>query len=85
MPIMQLSDRPIASRCCCPALPPRTSFGAEGALEALSEIAHDRWHEYDPEDTLRSYALQMCEAGLIKALPPTGSSPRMSTGASLTS
>src|SRR5262249_34826674 len=44
---------------------PRYDF----ALEALSEIAYDRWREYDPEDTLRFYALQMRDAGLIKSTP----------------
>jgi NitT/TauT family transport system substrate-binding protein len=39
------------------------------ALQALSEIAYDRWREYDAEDTLRFYALRLREAGLIKALP----------------
>lgn len=39
------------------------------ALQALSDIQYDRWRDYDPEDTLRFYALRMREAGLIKALP----------------
>jgi NitT/TauT family transport system substrate-binding protein len=39
------------------------------ALQALSEIRYDVWREYDPEDTLRFYALRMQEAGLIKSDP----------------
>jgi NitT/TauT family transport system substrate-binding protein len=44
---------------------PRYDF----ALQALSDIQYDRWRDYDPEDTVRFYALRMREAGLIKALP----------------
>jgi NitT/TauT family transport system substrate-binding protein len=40
------------------------------ALQALREdIRYDVWREYDPEDTLRFYALRMHEAGLIKSSP----------------
>jgi NitT/TauT family transport system substrate-binding protein len=39
------------------------------ALQALSEIRYDVWREYDPEDTLRFYALQLHEAGLIQSSP----------------
>jgi NitT/TauT family transport system substrate-binding protein len=39
------------------------------AFEALSELPYDKWREYDPEDTLRFYALQMREAGFIKSTP----------------
>jgi NitT/TauT family transport system substrate-binding protein len=39
------------------------------ALQALSEIRYDVWREYDPEDTLRFYALRLHEAGLIKRSP----------------
>jgi NitT/TauT family transport system substrate-binding protein len=39
------------------------------ALQALSEIRYDVWREYDPEDTLRFYALRLREAGLIKSSP----------------
>ena len=39
------------------------------ALQALSEIRYDVWRDYDPEDTLRFYALRLHEAGLIKATP----------------
>jgi len=39
------------------------------ALQALSEIRYDVWRDYDPEDSLRFYALRMHEAGLIKSNP----------------
>jgi NitT/TauT family transport system substrate-binding protein len=39
------------------------------ALQALSEIRYDVWRDYDPEDTLRFYALRMHEAGMIKSDP----------------
>ena len=39
------------------------------ALQTLSELPYDKWREYDPEDTLRFYALRLHEAGMIKASP----------------
>jgi NitT/TauT family transport system substrate-binding protein len=39
------------------------------ALQALSEIRYDVWRDYNPEDTLRFYALRLHEAGLIKSSP----------------
>ena len=39
------------------------------ALEAMQEIPYNRWREYDPEDTLRFYALRLREAGLIESSP----------------
>jgi len=39
------------------------------ALETLNELPYDRWREYDPEDTMRFYALRLHEAGLIKSTP----------------
>jgi NitT/TauT family transport system substrate-binding protein len=39
------------------------------ALQALSDIRYDVWRDYDPEDTLRFYALRLHEAGLIKDTP----------------
>jgi len=39
------------------------------ALEALREIPYDKWREYDPEDTLRFYALRLHELGTIKSSP----------------
>jgi NitT/TauT family transport system substrate-binding protein len=39
------------------------------AFQALSELPYDKWREYDPEDTIRFYALRMREAGFIKSSP----------------
>ena len=39
------------------------------ALQTLREIPYDRWREYDPEDTIRFYALRLHESGLIKSSP----------------
>jgi NitT/TauT family transport system substrate-binding protein len=39
------------------------------ALQTLKENAYDKWREYDPEDTLRFYALRLHEAGFIKSSP----------------
>jgi NitT/TauT family transport system substrate-binding protein len=41
----------------------------EYALGTLKEIPYGKWREYDPEDTLRFYALRMHEAGMIKSNP----------------
>ncbi len=38
-------------------------------LQAFQELPYDKWRDYDPEDTLRFYALRLREAGLIKATP----------------
>ncbi len=39
------------------------------ALETMQELPYDKWREYDPEDTLRFYALRLQEAGMIKSTP----------------
>jgi NitT/TauT family transport system substrate-binding protein len=39
------------------------------ALQALTEVPYDRWREYDPEDTLRFYALRLHEAGMVRSTP----------------
>jgi NitT/TauT family transport system substrate-binding protein len=39
------------------------------ALQTLNEIRYDRWRDYDPEDSLRFYALRMQETGIIKSSP----------------
>jgi NitT/TauT family transport system substrate-binding protein len=38
-------------------------------VQALQELPYDKWREYDPEDTLRYYALRLREAGMIKSTP----------------
>jgi NitT/TauT family transport system substrate-binding protein len=39
------------------------------ALQTLTALPYDRWREYDPEDTLRFYALRLHEAGMIASTP----------------
>ena len=39
------------------------------ALQMMQEIPYNRWREYDPEDTVRFYALRLHEIGLIKSTP----------------
>ena len=39
------------------------------ALDALSKLPYNLWREWDPDDTLRFYALRLREAGLIKSSP----------------
>ena len=39
------------------------------ALQSLNELPYGVWRDYDPEDTLRFYALRMHETGMIKSTP----------------
>jgi NitT/TauT family transport system substrate-binding protein len=39
------------------------------ALQTLTDLPYVRWREYDPEDTLRFYALRLHEAGMITSTP----------------
>jgi NitT/TauT family transport system substrate-binding protein len=39
------------------------------ALQTLRDVPWTRWREYDPEDTVRFYALRLREAGMIKVSP----------------
>jgi NitT/TauT family transport system substrate-binding protein len=39
------------------------------ALQTLKEVPYNKWREYDPEDTIRFYALRLREAGMIKSTP----------------
>ena len=41
----------------------------DSAYQALSELPYDKWREYEPEDTLRFYALRLHEAGMVKSSP----------------
>ena len=52
----QLVDRGFAQR-------------SDYALQTLNDNPYDKWREYDPEDTLRFYALRLHEIGLIKSSP----------------
>jgi NitT/TauT family transport system substrate-binding protein len=39
------------------------------AVQTIQELPFDKWREYDPEDTIRFYAVRLHEAGLIKRDP----------------
>jgi NitT/TauT family transport system substrate-binding protein len=39
------------------------------ALQAINEVPYDLWRDYDPEDTIRFYALRLHELGMIKRDP----------------
>jgi NitT/TauT family transport system substrate-binding protein len=41
------------------------------ASQTLRTIPYDKWREYDPEDTVRFYALRLHEARMIKSDPNT--------------
>ena len=41
----------------------------EYALQTLREVPYDKWREYDPEDTIRFYALRLREVGMVKSSP----------------
>jgi NitT/TauT family transport system substrate-binding protein len=41
----------------------------EHTLDMLKQVPYNKWRDYDPEDTLRFYALRMREAGIIKSGP----------------
>lgn len=47
--------------------------GATGSIgyarTALAEIPFDAWRSYDPEDTVRFFALRLGDAGLVKRTP----------------
>jgi NitT/TauT family transport system substrate-binding protein len=46
---------------------PKTNY--DYALQTIKEIPYAQWREYDPEDTVRFYALRMNEVGMIKSSP----------------
>ncbi len=39
------------------------------ALQAVKGVPYDKWRVFNPEDTLRFYALRLREAGMIRATP----------------
>ena len=38
-------------------------------LQTLTELPYGRWREFDPEDTIRFYALRFHEVGAITSSP----------------
>jgi NitT/TauT family transport system substrate-binding protein len=41
----------------------------DDAARTLTDVPYGKWREYDPEDTIRFYALRLHEAGMIKSSP----------------
>jgi NitT/TauT family transport system substrate-binding protein len=41
------------------------------ALQTMQDVPYGRWREYDPEDTIRFYALRLHEIGMIQSTPQT--------------
>jgi NitT/TauT family transport system substrate-binding protein len=39
------------------------------AIQTLADVPYNRWRDYDPEDTIRFYALRLREAGMLKSSP----------------
>jgi NitT/TauT family transport system substrate-binding protein len=46
---------------------PTTNY--DYAFKTIKEIPYGQWRDYDPEDTVRFYALRMNEVGMIKSSP----------------
>ena len=44
-------------------------FPYDYSLQAIREIPYVKWRNYEPEDTVRFYALRLREAGMIKSSP----------------
>jgi NitT/TauT family transport system substrate-binding protein len=41
----------------------------DDAVQTFADVPYNRWREYDPEDTIRFYALRLREVGMIKSSP----------------
>jgi NitT/TauT family transport system substrate-binding protein len=41
----------------------------ESALQTLTDLFYDKWREYDPEDSMRFFALRLHEVGMIQSSP----------------
>ena len=39
------------------------------ALQTVKEVPYNKWRQFDPEDTIRFWALRLREAGMIKSNP----------------
>ena len=44
-------------------------YSYDYAVQTMKEIPYGRWREYEPEDTVRFYALRLHEVGMIKSSP----------------
>ena len=39
------------------------------ALQIMKDVVYGKWREFEPEDTVRFYALRLHEVGMIKSSP----------------
>jgi len=46
-----------------------TAFDYDQTLDAIAGPSYAAWREFNPEDTVRFYALRLREAGLVKSTP----------------
>jgi NitT/TauT family transport system substrate-binding protein len=46
-----------------------TPYSYDLALDGITAVSYAAWREFDPEDTMRFYALRLREAGLVKSTP----------------
>ena len=46
-----------------------TPFTYDQVLDAITGVSYAAWREFDPEDTVRFFALRLREAGLVKSTP----------------
>ncbi len=44
-------------------------YNYDYSLQTMKEIPYGRWRDYNPEDTVRFFALRLHEAGMIKSSP----------------
>ena len=44
-------------------------YATDYAQQTLRGLTYMKWREYDPEDSLRFWALRLREAGMIKSTP----------------
>jgi NitT/TauT family transport system substrate-binding protein len=45
------------------------SMNPDYARQAIKELPYGKWREYNPEETVRFYALRLREAGMVKGSP----------------
>ncbi len=46
-----------------------TTYAYDQALDAITSVSYAAWREFNPEDTMRFYALRLKEAGLVTSTP----------------